>query len=74
MVDANTFVCLHTRLAASTLNMAVESGIPFVRKHSISALIFDTVRPNATHTPTITPIIKYSELTTNRIANTAYSS
>ena len=51
MVDANTFVCLHTRLAASTLNMAVESGIPFVRKHIISALFFDTVRPNANVRP-----------------------
>ena len=31
--------------------------IPFVRKHMISVLASDTVRPNAPHKPTITPII-----------------
>ena len=40
-----------------TLNVAVVSCIPFARKHMISALAYDTVRPNAEHTTTITPII-----------------
>ena len=53
----NTFVWLYTWPAASTLNMAVDSGIPFVGKHIISVLASDTVRPNAAHTTTITPII-----------------
>ena len=35
--------------SASTLNVAVDSGIPFVRKHMISVLASDTVRPNAAH-------------------------
>ena len=35
----------------------VYSGIPFARKHMISGLAFDTVRLNAVHTTTITPII-----------------
>ena len=48
---------VYTWPAASTLNMAVDSGIPFVRKHMISALASDTVRPNAAHTTTTTPII-----------------
>ena len=43
--------------AASTLNMVVDSGIPFARKHMVSVLVSDTVRPNAAHTTTITPII-----------------
>ena len=43
--------------AASTLKMAVDSGIPFVPKHMIPVLASDTVRPNAAHTTTITPII-----------------
>ena len=38
-------------------NVAVDSGIPFVRKHVIAVLASDTVRPNAAHTTTITPII-----------------
>ena len=38
------------KLAASTLKMVMDSGIPFARKHMISVLVFDTVRPNATHT------------------------
>ena len=37
--------------------MAVDSGIPFARKHMISVLAADTVRPKAAHTTTITPII-----------------
>ena len=53
----NSFVWLYTWPAASTLNMAVDSGIPFVRKHMISVLVSDTVRPNAAHTTTITHII-----------------
>ena len=37
---------------------AVDSGIPFTRnKHMISVLASDTVRPNAAHTTTTTPII-----------------
>ena len=43
--------------AASTLNVAVDSGIPFARKHMISVLASDTARPNAAHTTTITSII-----------------
>ena len=53
----NSFVWLYTWPAASTLNMAVDSGIPFVLKHMISVFAPDTVRPNAAHTTTITPII-----------------
>ena len=53
----NSFVWLYTWPAASTLNVAVDSGIPFVRKHMISVLASDTVRPNTAHTTTITPII-----------------
>ena len=34
----NSFVWLYTRPAASTLNMAVDSGISFTRKHMISVL------------------------------------
>ena len=41
--------------AASTLNMAMDSDIPFTGKHIISVLDFDTVRPNAAHTTTMTP-------------------
>ena len=37
--------------------MVVASRIPFVRKHFISVLAFDTVSPNAAHTTTTTPII-----------------
>ena len=43
--------------AASTLNIAVDSGIPFMRKHMISVLVSDTLRRNTAHTITITPII-----------------
>ena len=45
----NSFVWLYTWPAASTLNVAVDSGIPLVRKHMISVLASDTVRPNAAH-------------------------
>ena len=45
----NSFVWLYTWPAASTLNVAVDSGIPFARKHMISVLASDTVRPNAAH-------------------------
>ena len=50
-------VGLYTWPAASTLNVAVASGIPIVRKHMISVLASETVRPNAAHTVTITTII-----------------
>ena len=53
----NSFVWLHTRPTTSTLNMAVDSGIPFVRKHIISVLTSNKARPNAAYTTTITPII-----------------
>ena len=53
----NSFVWLYTWSAASTLNVAVDSGIPSARKHVISVLASDTVRPNAAHTTAITPII-----------------
>ena len=53
----NSFVWLYTWPAASTLNVTVDSGIPFARKHMISVLASNTVRPNAAHTTTITPII-----------------
>ena len=52
----NSFVWFYTWPAASPLNMAVDSGIPFARKHMISVLASDTVRPNAAHTTTITSI------------------
>ena len=53
----NSFIWLYTWPAASTLNMAVDSGISFVCKHMILVLASDTVRPNDVHTTTITPII-----------------
>ena len=53
----NSFVWLFTWHAAFTLNVAVDSGIPSVRKHMISVLASDTVRPNTAHTITITSII-----------------
>ena len=53
----NSFVWLYTWPAASTLNVAVDFGIPFARKHMISVLVSYMVRPNAAHTTTITPII-----------------
>ena len=37
----NSFVWLYTWPAASTLNIAVDTGIPFTRKHMIS--VFDLV-------------------------------
>ena len=46
----NSFVWFYTWAAASTLNMAADSGIPFARKHMFSVLASDTVRPNAAHT------------------------
>ena len=42
---------------ASTLNAAVVSSIPLVRKHMISVLASETVKPNVAHTVTITTII-----------------
>ena len=56
----NSFDWLYTWPVASTLNVAVDSGIPFARKYMISVLASDTVRPNAAHTTTITPIISLS--------------
>ena len=53
----NLFVWLYIWPAASTLSLSVDSGIPFVRKHMISVLASNTVRPNATHKATITPTI-----------------
>ena len=53
----NSFVWLYTLPAAYTLNVAVDSEIPFVRKHMISVSASDTMRPNVAHTTTITPII-----------------
>ena len=47
-----SFVWLYTWPAASTLNMAVDFGIPFAHKYMISVLVSDTVRSNATHTTT----------------------
>ena len=47
---------LYTWPAASTLNMAVDYGIPFAPKHMILILSSDTVRPNAVHTTAITAI------------------
>ena len=52
----NSFVWLYTWPAASTLKVAVDYRIPFVRKHMISTLGSNTVRPNAAHTTTITPM------------------
>ena len=56
----NSFVWLYTWPAASTLNMAVDSGIPSVPKRMISVLASDIVRLNAAHTTTITPIIFFN--------------
>ena len=53
----NSFVWLYTWPTASTLNVAVDSGIPFTRQHVISVLASDMMRPNAAHTATITSII-----------------
>ena len=53
----NSFVWLYTWPAASTLNMAMNFGITFMRNHMISALASDTLRPNAAHTTTIISII-----------------
>ena len=39
---SNSFVWLYTWPAVSKLNMAVDSGIPFLRKHMISVLASDT--------------------------------
>ena len=49
----NFFVWLYTWPASSMLNVAVDSGIPFVRKHMISILASDTVRSNAAQAITI---------------------
>ena len=40
--------------------MAVDSGIPFARKHVISVLGSDTVGSNAAHTTTLLCIVKLS--------------
>ena len=53
----SSFFWFYTLAAASTLNMAVPSGIPFGLKQIISVLASDMVRPNGAHTATITPII-----------------
>ena len=53
----NTFVWLYTWTVASTLNVVVDSSILFGRKHMISVLAPETVRPNAVHTTTVAPII-----------------
>ena len=53
----NSFVWLYTWSTAYSLNVAVDSGIPFVRKQMILVSAFDTMRPNAAHTTTITLII-----------------
>ena len=53
----NSFVWFYTWPAASTLNVAVDPGIPFARKYMISVLASDTVRPNAANTTTISSII-----------------
>ena len=52
-----SFVWWYIWPAASTLDVVVTSGVPFVRKHIFSVMAPDTVRPNAAHTTTITPII-----------------
>ena len=49
----NSPVWLYTWPAVSTLNMALDSSIPLVRKHMILILAFDTVRPNTAHTTTM---------------------
>ena len=54
---ANSFNWLYIWSAASTLNMTMASGIHFVRKHIISVLATNTVRPDALHMTTITPVI-----------------
>ena len=51
------FLWAFTWPSPSTLNMAVDSSIPLVRKDILSVLASDTVRPNAAHTTTITLII-----------------
>ena len=48
---------VHLARCLYTLNVAVDSGIPFERKQMMSVLASDTARPNAAHTTTITPII-----------------
>ena len=58
----NTFVWLYTWPTASALNMAMDAGIPFARKHMVSVLASDTATPNAAHTTTITPIVFLSFL------------
>lgn len=48
---------VHTWPAASMLNVAAVSGNPLFRKHTISFLASETLRPNAAHAVTITTII-----------------
>ena len=66
MVDLSPNVYKPVRLVVNlasflyTLNIAVDSDIPFVLKYKISVLASDTVRPNAAHTTTIIPIIPFS--------------
>ena len=51
-------VCLVVHLARCLYAECGDGlGSPFARKHMISVLASDTVRPNAAHTTTITPII-----------------
>ena len=56
----NSFVWLYTWSTPYSLNVAVDFGIPFVRKQMIPVSAFDMVRPNAAHTTTITLIILLS--------------
>ena len=53
----NSSVWLYTWPAVTTLNVAVDSVIPFVRKHMISVLDSDTMRPNVTHTTTMISVL-----------------
>ena len=46
-----SFVWSHSWPAASTLNIAVDSSIPFVRQYMTSVLNSDAMRPSAAHTP-----------------------
>ena len=53
----HSFDWFHTWPAASTMNMAVDSGIPFVRQQMTLVLASSMVRSNVTHTTAITPTI-----------------
>ena len=72
----NSFVWLYIWLAASTLNIAVNFGIPFVPKHMMSVLASDTMRPNTAHKTTITHIIVHScfgDYESSMLPNSLYS-